>query len=152
MAIPLALCSAAKLHRSDKHSPAGEAYAGFKDLRGSGGKGMIGCIIFLVLIGTAIFMVIRLGPLYFSNHNFRSDLETAVSRAGAKSLKNEVIVDNILATAKMHGIELSPEDITVDRYAGQVHVEVNYAVPVNFALFQRGLKFHIETSSFVGTR
>lgn len=152
MAIPLALCSAAKLHRSDKQSPRGAAYADFKGLRDSAGKGMIGCIIFLLVIGTAIFLALRLGPLYYSNHNFKSDIETEVSRAGAKSLKNEVIVDNILATAKMYGIEISPDDITVDRFAGQVHVEVNYAVPINFALFQRGLKFHIESSSFVGTQ
>ncbi len=152
MAIPLDLFSAAKLHRSDKHSPGVVTHADFTGLLSSDGKGMIGCIILLVLIGTAIFLAVRLGPLYYSNHNFKSDVETEVIRAGAKSLKNEVIVDNILAMAKMYEIELSPDDIKVDRFAGQVHVEVNYTVPVNFALFQRGLKFHIAASSFVGTR
>jgi hypothetical protein len=155
MAIPSGLCSAAKLHRSDNNSQRGTARTGFtlhRGLRGSDGKGMIGCIIFLVLIGTAIFLAIRLVPLYYSNQNFKSDVEAEVSRAAAKSLQNEIIVDNILATAKMYDIELTQEDIKVDRFAGQVHVAVNYTVPVNFALFRRGLKFHIEVSSFVGTR
>lgn len=155
MAIPLGLCSAAKLHRSEKRSTAGTARTGFtllRTLRRSDGKGMIGCIIFIVLIGIAVFLAISLGPLYYSNNNFRSDVEAEVSRAAAKSLKNEIIVDNILAMAKMYEIELTTEDIKVDRFAGQVHVEVHYTVPVNFALFRRGHKFHIEASSFVGTR
>lgn len=113
---------------------------------------MIGCIILLVVIGTAIFLAIRLGPLYFYNNNFRSDVETEVNRAGARSLKNEIIVDNILALAKTHKIELTQEDVKVDRFAGQIHVEVSYSVPVNFALFQRGINFQIAASSFVGSR
>lgn len=152
MAIPLGLYSASKLHRSDKHSPGGVLHKGFPGLRGSDGKGMIGCIVSLVVIGTVIFLAIRLGPLYYSNHNFKSDVEAEVSRAAAKSLKDEIIIDNILAMAKMYEIELRREDIKVDRFAGQVHVEMNYSFPVNFALFQRGLNFQIAASSFVGTR
>jgi hypothetical protein len=152
MGIPLGLSRADQFYKSDERSPGGAASAGFKHLRSSDGKGMIGCIIFLVLIGTVIFLAIRLVPLYYSNHNFKSDVETEVSRAASKSLKDEIMVDNILAMAKTYEIELSADDITVDRFAGQVHVEVNYTVPVNFALFQRGLKFHIAASSFVGTR
>ena len=152
MAISLNLCSAVKLHRSDKHSPRGAVHTDFTGLHGSGGKGMIGCIILLVLIGITIFLAIRLGPIYYTNSNFRSEVETEVNRAGAKSLKNEIIVDNILALAKTHKIKLTREDIKVDRFAGQVHVEVNYSVPVSFALFQRGINFQIAVSSFVGTR
>jgi len=155
MAIPLGLYSAAKSDRSDKRSPGATARTGItlrRGLRSSDGKGMIGCIIFLAFIGTVIFLAIRLGPLYYSNQNFKSDVEAEVSRAAAKSLKNEIIVDNILATAKKYEIELTQENIKVDRSAGMVHVDVDYAVPVNFALFRRGLKFHIEASSFVGTR
>ncbi len=155
MAIFSGFHSAARLHRSEKHT-AREAQ--HKDLtalrnhRDSDGKGMIGCIIFLVLIGAALYLAIQLGPLYYSNHNFRSDVETEVSRAGAQSLKNETIIANILAMAKSHEIELTREDIKVDRFAGQVHIEINYSVPVNFALFQRGINFQIAASSFVGTR
>ena len=151
MVIPLGLCSASKLHRSDKHFPGGALHTGFPGLRGSDGKGMIGCIVFLVVIGTAIFLALRLGPLYYSNHNFKSDVETEVSRAGANSLKDETIIDNILAVARMHEIELKREDIKVDHSAGLVHVDVNYAVPVSFGLFKRDMGFQIAASSFIRT-
>lgn len=153
MAIRLGLNSAAKLHRSDKHPPGGAAHAGFtgfRGLRGFDGKGMIGCIIFLVLIGTAIFLAIRLGPIYYSNHNFESDVETVVDLGAAQSLCDSNIVESILGMAKRNKISLEREDIQVDRFAGQVHIKLNYSVPVSYALFNSDINFHIEASSFVG--
>ena len=154
MSIPLGFNSITKFRRSEKHSPR-EArnmdLTGFRRLCDSDGKGMVGCIIFIVLIGTAIFLAITLVPLYYSNHHFESDVETEVSRAGAQFLKDETIINKILVIAKRYEIELTPEDIIVERFAGQVHVEVNYTVPVSFALFRRGLNFQITVSSFMGT-
>jgi hypothetical protein len=154
MAIPLRVNSiAAKFRRSEKH-PKGESRymnpKGLRKLHDSRGKGILGCVVFIFLFGVAIFLAISLGPLYYSNFNFESDVKTEASRAGAHSLNDSTIVRDILVMAKRNDIRLEKEDILIDRYAGQVHIEVNYSVPVSFVFFQRNINFKIDASSFVG--
>ena len=128
-------------------SPKGPHY-----LCASDGKGILGCIVIIVILGAAIFVAARLGPLYYSNSRFESDVKAEISRAGAQSLRDEEIIKGILAVAGKDKIRLTRENIKVDRFAGQIHVEVAYSVPLNFGLFKRDIKFEIDTSSFVGTR
>ena len=127
-------------------SPKGPHY-----LCASDGKGILGCIVIIVILGAAIFVAARLGPLYYSNSRFESDVKAEISRAGAQSLRDEEIIKGILALARKDRISLTEEDVKVDRFAGQIHVEVNYAIPVSFVLFQPNIKFEIDASSFVGT-
>lgn len=120
-------------------------------LRDSEGKGVFGCIVAIVLFGTAIYLAITLGPIYYANYNFEAAIKTEASRAGARSLGDSAIVRNIMVMAKRNEIRLKKEDISIDRFAGQVHIEVNYSVPVSFVLFDRDMNFQIRASSFVGT-
>jgi hypothetical protein len=120
-------------------------------LRDCEGKGVLGCAVFLVLLGVAIVLAIKLGPIYYANFNFESEIETEASRAGARFMDDETIIRDLMAMAKRNDIRLKKEDIKVERYAGQVHIEVQYAVPVDYVFFQRDVKFHIKASSFVGS-
>jgi hypothetical protein len=117
-------------------------------LRDSEGKGIIGCMIFIVLIAVAIFLGIKLGPIYYSNYNFESDVKEEVSRAGAHVLTEETVITDLLRLAEKNGIQITPKDIKVQRFAGQVHIEVNYAVPIDFLVLQRNIAFQIKASSF----
>ncbi len=114
------------------------------------GKGMIGCLLFLVLTGVAIYFGIVLGPVYYSNFNFESAVKTEISRAGAHFLDDEALSKDILDLARRNEIRLKREDISIDRFAGQVHVKVRYAVPVDFIILNKDLVFRIEGSSFIG--
>lgn len=120
-------------------------------LRDPDGKGLLGCMVMIVLIGVAIYLAIALAPIFYSNFNFESDVKTEVSRAGAHSLADETITKDILDVAKKNEIRLTNQDISIDRFAGQVHINVRYAVPVNFVIFNHDLVFQINVSSFVGT-
>jgi hypothetical protein len=124
---------------------------GLRSVYRSEGKGFIGCILSLVLLGVAIFLAVNLGPIYYANMNFESDVEAAVSRAGARSLPNDAVVTDILNLAKKNQIRIEKEDIHIERFAGQVHVSVNYVVPVNFVLYQRNMNFQVKASSFIGS-
>ena len=112
---------------------------------------MIGCILLIVLIGVAIYLGIVLAPIYYANFNLESGVKTEISRAGARLLDNETIVKDILDLARREEIQLKKENISVERFAGQVHLTVQYSVPVDFILFKRNLNFEIKESSFVGT-
>jgi hypothetical protein len=123
----------------------------FRRLNDSEGKGIVGCVILIVLLGVAIYLGIVLAPIYYSNFNFESGVKTEVSRAGAHFLENEAIAKDIMDMAKRNEIRLSRQDISIERFAGQIHIKVRYSVPVDFILFEYDLTFKIDESSFVGT-
>ena len=115
------------------------------------GKGLIGCMLLIVLVGVAIYLGIVLTPIYYSNFNFDSAVKTEVSRAGAHFFDDETLTKNILDIARRNEIRITRENIAIDRFAGQVHVNVQYAVRVDFILFERDLTFKVNASSFIGS-
>lgn len=120
-------------------------------LQDAEGKGLIGCVLLIVVVGVAIYLGIVLAPIYYSNFNFESDIKTEISKAGAHFLDNETVIKDVLDMARRNEIRVKREDISVERFAGQVHLSVRYSVPVNFILFERNLNFQIKESSFIGT-
>jgi hypothetical protein len=120
-------------------------------LRECEGKGLLGCAVFIVLMGVVIVLAIKLGPIYYANFNLESDVKTEASRAGARFTDDETIIRDLMAMARRSNIRLKREDIRVERFAGQIHLEVRYAVPVDYLFFERKLNFHIKASSFVGS-
>jgi len=122
-----------------------------RSLRASEGKGLFGCMVCIVSFGVAIFLGIKLIPIYYANLNLESDVKTEVSRAGAHSLDDETIVRDVRDMARKNEIQLTRENIKIQRFAGQVHIEVSYTVPVDFVILQRDMNFQIKVSSFIGT-
>jgi hypothetical protein len=116
----------------------------------SEGKGLIGCMLSIVLLGILIFVSITLIPIYYSNYNLEADLKTEVSRAGAHFIDDESVVKDIIALGRRNEIRLTTENVKVERFAGQIHISVRYAVPVDFLVFQRDLNFKMDVSSFMG--
>jgi hypothetical protein len=120
-------------------------------LRSSEGKGLLGCLLALVLFAVAIYFGITLGPIYYSNFNFENGVKTTASRAGAHFFANDQIKAEIMDLAKRDEIRIKKENIAIERFAGQVHIKVRYSVPVDFLIFERDLNFKVEASSFIGT-
>jgi hypothetical protein len=117
----------------------------------SEGKGLIGCVLSIALLAAAIFVGITLGPIYYNNLNFESDVKTEVSRAGARFSDNEAVIKNIIDLAKRNEIRLTRQDVKIERFAGQVHIKVNYSVPVDLLVMERDWNFEIHVSSFIGS-
>ena len=120
-------------------------------LRDPEGKGMLGCIIIIVLFAVAIYLAIVLVPVYYANFNFESAVKTEVSRAGARFLDNETIIKDIMDVAKRNEIRIKREDISIERFAGQIHISVHYSVLIDFIVVERHVQFNIRASSFIGT-
>jgi hypothetical protein len=116
----------------------------------SEGKGIIGCVLSIVILGVIIFLGITLGPIYYSNLTFESDVKTEVARAGARFIDSDALAKNIIDLARRNEIRLTRENIKVERFAGQVHIRINYSVPVDLLVVDRDLNFEIKVSSFVG--
>jgi hypothetical protein len=115
------------------------------------GKGTLGCLVSLLLLGAMILITVQAGPPYFAYRGLEGDVKTEVSRAGARFYSDEVLIQNILDVAKKNEISLKKEDIKVERIAGQVQVVIHYSVPIDFIFLQRTVGFNIKASSFIGT-
>ncbi len=124
---------------------------GLRSLRNSEGKGFLGCVVALVLFGVAVYLGIVLGPIYYSNFNFEAEVKTTASRAGARFFDDEAIIKEIMDMAKRNEIRLERQNIKVDRFAGKLHIVVNYSVPVDFVLFEHDVSFNVDAVSLVGT-
>ncbi len=120
-------------------------------LNDSEGKAVLGCVFMIVAAAVAIYLSIQLAPVYYANFNFESEVKTEVARAGARFLDNEQIMKDILDMARRNEIKIKKENISIDRFAGQVHINVEYSVPVDFVIFERDVAFKIKASSFIGT-
>ena len=115
------------------------------------GKGALGCLLSILLLGAAILVGVRVGPPYFAYKSLESDVSTEVSRAGAHFFNDEVLVQNILDVAKKNEIRIKKEDIKVERFAGQVQVVIHYRVPVDLIFLEHTFDFNVKASSFIGT-
>jgi hypothetical protein len=120
-------------------------------LHDSDGKGLVGCMVFIVLIGIVIFASIKLVPIYYANYTMESEIKIEVSRAGSHYLDDAAITKDVLDIARKNDIPIEKKNIHVRRFAGQIFVEVEYAVPVDFGILERNLNFRIKASSVVGT-
>ena len=128
---------------------------GFNTLRNSDGKGFLGCIVAIVVLMAMVFVGIKLGPIYYSNYVFENELKTLVSRAGSRYTPNEKIIIDIVELAQNNKINMTHEsakkNIKIERFAGQLHIDVQYFVPVDFLILRKNLRFQIKLSSFTTT-
>jgi hypothetical protein len=119
-------------------------------LRGASGKGTLGCVFFLALLGVAIFAAMRIGPPWFAYKGLESDFKTEVARAGAHVFTDETIIKELIAVAEKNDVELSRENISIRRFADQLEIAIHYTVTIDLLVYQRDWDFEIKSSSFIG--
>jgi hypothetical protein len=118
--------------------------------RSEAGKGTVGCMLALLMVAVVIFIGIRIGPPFYSNKSFETDINTEVSRAGAHFVDDETLANNVIDLARKNEIKLTRNQIKVERFAGQIHLTIQYTVPLDFIVMQKDWNFEIKSSSFVG--
>ncbi len=124
---------------------------GREHFRDPDGKGAIGCLISIALLLAAIVIGVKFIPIYYAHSSFETDVKTEISRAGAHFYDDETVIKNVLGVAKRNEIRIGRENIKLERYAGQIEIEVQYSVPVDLFVLERNMEFKIKASSFVGT-
>jgi hypothetical protein len=122
----------------------------FRLFVGCEGKGTLGCLLSLFLVAVAAFAGFKLLPIYYSFSGFESDLKTEVSRAGARFYDDDMIVRDILELAKKNQVQMTQDNIRVERFAGQLRINVYSTVPVDFFVFQHTLVFDMRATSYIG--
>lgn len=114
------------------------------------GKGTLGCLFSLFLLVVAALVAYRVCPPYFAYKSLETDVKTEISRAGAHLYDDETLIRDVLDLARRNEIRLQREEIKVERFAGQVHIKIQYSVPMDLIVYQHDMEFKIEASSFIG--
>ena len=118
--------------------------------RDAEGKGTLGCLVSVLLLCVGTFIGVRVVPVYYASSSFDTDVKTEISRAGAHFYDDETVVKNVIKLAEKNEIHLTPENVKLHHFAGQLQINVNYSVPVDFGVYEYTLDFKVKASSFIG--
>jgi hypothetical protein len=105
-------------------------------------KGILGVLVFAGMIYAGLQIV----PPELSNYSFNDDLKDIAMMAGANPrATDQDLLNQVVKRAQEHNIELTPDEITVQRIgtagAPAVYVAADYSVPVNFPGYSFTLHF-----------
>ncbi len=121
-----------------------------RSFRNEDGKGVAGCLFFLLALVIAGFIGFRIGPPYYANKSLEADVKTEASRAGAHFLDDETVMRNVLDLAKRNEIPITRDNVRVERAAGQIYITIEYSMPVDFLVAEKTFDFKIKASSLIG--
>ena len=114
------------------------------------GRGTLGCLFSLVLIGAAAFAAMRAGPPYLAYKNLESDVKTQLSRAGAHFYDDDRILSEVLEIARRNEVRLTRDNVKIDHLGNQLQLAIEYTVPLDLVVYEREVRFEIKAQTFVG--
>lgn len=94
------------------------------------GEGQFGCLVGLVFLLIAGLIAYKMIPVKVKSADMRDTVRDYAKIAG--TVKDHEIRKAILTKAETLDLPVSDEDIEVERKAGEIHVAVEYTVPVEF--------------------
>jgi hypothetical protein len=100
---------------------------------------------FLVIVGL-IYCGFQIIPPEMTNYSFTDDLKNIAMMSGANYRETEQdVAEAVIKKAQEHDIQLTPQQVTVQRIgtpgAPAVYVAVDYSVPVNLPGYSFTLHF-----------
>lgn len=108
--------------------------------RSQRGEGQLGCVVGLVLLLVAVFVAYKMIPIKVKAAEIRQEVVDEAKQAGTHG--DERIVATIVQKAQEVGLPVTPEDISIERRANQISVDVRYTVPVVFPGYTYQWNFH----------
>jgi len=95
----------------------------------------------LVLLALAS-VLIALGPVYFEDYQLRQYVRSAVGRSDTAPGSDDALRASILTRAKQLDLPVAAGEVEISHPGGKLRVQLNYAVQMDFALYQVDLHFH----------
>jgi hypothetical protein len=94
------------------------------------GKGMIGCLLWLVVLGAVAHVLYKVVPVKVRASSFYDVMQEQASFGSIKS--EDQILYEILRRAQELQIPVTRETVTVTRTRSAVTVEAHYSIPLEF--------------------
>ena len=102
-------------------------------------------LLLLMLVG-ALYASTQVVPIYFDAFQFSDFIKQEVRFAAASRRTTDDIRARIVEKAKEYDFQIGPKDVRINRRGPAFNVEINYIVPLDLRVYQRGIPFHIYES------
>jgi hypothetical protein len=94
------------------------------------GEGQFGCLVGLIFLLLAGLIAYKMIPVKVKSADLRDTVRDYAKMAG--QFKDGEIRKAILEKAETLELPVAEEDIEVERKSGEIHINVEYTVPVEF--------------------
>ena len=108
--------------------------------RRESGEGRIGCIFGLILLLIAGLIAYKMIPVKVKTSDMRETVQNEARSAGQHN--DASIMKSLLTKAESLQLPVTDKDIAIVRVAGEIRVDVDYTVPVQFPGFVYQWHFH----------
>jgi inner membrane protein involved in colicin E2 resistance len=98
--------------------------------RGERGEGKLGCLFGLILLGLAILVAWKMIPVKVRAAELRQVVVDEAKAAGTHN--NQQIMGAIMAKVYDTRLPVAEDDVKINRKDGQITVDVEYDVPIDF--------------------
>jgi hypothetical protein len=108
------------------------------------GGSRLNLLLTLAVLGAMVFSAVKIVPVYFANYQFQDAIESESRFAltGYPKKGEDDIRQDVWKKAQELGIPVKREDIHVTIAQGSVDIGLDYAVPIDLAVYQFTLQFH----------
>ena len=94
------------------------------------GFGWLGNLLFIILVGSVVLSVLKIGPYYYEFYKVRGSVEALKKRDDLGPMTPEQIRKALTQQLYMDQVDelLKPDNIKIRRSADQIQIEVKYEV------------------------
>jgi len=110
-------------------------------IRGQRGEGRLKAILYLAFLIVAVFVAIKVVPVYVANYELKDKMSEQAKFAIVNRYSPDQIKDNIFRTIQDLDIPATREDVKVEDTNHGIAISVNYQVPVDFVFYKTDLNF-----------
>lgn len=110
--------------------------------RGQKGSGNLKAIIWTGILVACIYTAVIVLPVLINEYQFQDALQEIARFASVNRKSNEQIRQSVLDEAQKADLPVQAENIKVEGYGGNVHINVDYSVTVDLKVYQWTLNFH----------
>jgi hypothetical protein len=116
--------------------------------RGEGGEGNLGCLFGVIVMLAGIFVAYKVIPVKVKVADLRQVITDEAKSAGQHN--DARIREAILAKAREVELPVTDDEITIHRANANIHVTVEYTVPIDFPgkVYQWHIKSEAENPIF----
>lgn len=115
--------------------------------KGQRGAGHLKAIVWTAILVAFIYVAAMAIPVLINNYQFQDTLDGIARYASVNHRTNDQIQKAVLDEAQKEDLPIQLEDIKVVGAAGNVHINVDYAVVIDLKVFQWTVNFHPAASN-----
>jgi len=111
------------------------------------GAGSFGCLIWLLILGTAFYVGYRFAVAQWAYLSMKEDIhEVARFAASQRTLDMEPIQREVTSRGEALGITIYPEDIRIEEVENNVTIDVSWEVEFTFPFYTYYQEYSVSAS------